>query len=81
MKRRQPLDAWNAVSSLETAKLGWNFANGAFVPIMKGALGKFVDRNRALSTSAWYQAALTSAAVSQSFKFRVGVGLSYFFDW
>ncbi|HVP66371.1 MAG TPA: cysteine rich repeat-containing protein [Anaeromyxobacteraceae bacterium] len=69
-----------AFTALDTT-LAWNFANGAFVPVMKLSLGKFIDRNRALSISAWYQATLTSAAVSQSFKFDVGVGLSYFFDW
>jgi len=69
-----------AFTALDTT-LVWNFANGTFVPVMKLSLGKFIDRNRALSISAWYQASLTSAAVSQSFKYDVGVGLSYFFDW
>jgi len=69
-----------AFAALDT-KLAWNFANGSFVPVMKASVGRFVDRERSLSVSAWYQASLTSAAVSQSFKFGVGVGLSYFFDW
>jgi cysteine rich repeat protein len=66
--------------SLDT-KLLWNLANGAFVPVMKGVVGMFTDRQKSVSIAAWYQASLTSAAVSQSFQFDVGLGLAYFFDW
>jgi len=62
-------------------RLGWSFVDGTFVPLMKGVAGFFVDRQRSLSISAWYQTSLSSAAVTQSFKFEVGTGLAYFFDW
>jgi hypothetical protein len=62
-------------------RLGWNFATGTFIPIMKGMAGIFIDRQKALSISAWYQATLTQAAASQFFKYQVGMGLAYFFDW
>ena len=66
--------------SLDT-KLAWNLANGTFVPLMKGVVGIFTDRQKSVSVSAWYQASLTKAAVSQSFQFDVGLGLAYFFDF
>ena len=62
-------------------RLGWNFANGTFIPIMKGMAGLFIDRQRSLSVSAWYQATLSQPAASQFFKYGVGMGLAYFFDW
>ncbi len=62
-------------------RLGWNFATGTFIPIMKGMAGFFTDRQKSLSISAWYQATLTEAAASQFFKYGVGMGLAYFFDW
>jgi len=62
-------------------RLGWNFATGTFIPIMKGMAGIFIDRQKSLSVSAWYQATLTQAAASQFFKYEVGMGLAYFFDW
>jgi hypothetical protein len=62
-------------------RLGWNFATGTFIPIMKGMAGFFTDRQKSLSISAWYQATLTQAAASQFFKYGVGMGLAYFFDW
>jgi Cysteine rich repeat len=62
-------------------RLAWNFATGTFIPIMKGMAGFFVDRQKSLSISAWYQATLTEAAASQFFKYEVGTGLAYFFDW
>ena len=48
---------------------------------MKGMAGFFVDRQKSLSISAWYQATLTEAAAAQFFKYEVGMGLAYFFDW
>ena len=48
---------------------------------MKGMAGFFVDRQKSLSISAWYQAALTQPAADQFFKYEVGMGLAYFFDW
>jgi len=62
-------------------RLGWNFATGNFVPIMKGMAGIFIDRQKSLSVSAWYQATLSQPAASQYFKYGVGMGLAYFFDW
>jgi hypothetical protein len=62
-------------------RLGWNFATGTFIPIMKGMAGFFTDRQKSLSISAWYQATLTQPAASQFFKYGVGMGLAYFFDW
>ena len=62
-------------------RLGWNFATGTFIPLMKGMAGFFVDRQKSLSISAWYQATLTEAAASQFYKYEIGMGLAYFFDW
>jgi hypothetical protein len=62
-------------------RLGWNFATGTFIPIMKGMVGMFIDRQKSLSVSAWYQATLSQPAASQFFKYGVGMGLAYFFDW
>jgi hypothetical protein len=62
-------------------RLGWNFATGTFIPIMKGMAGLFIDRQKSLSVSAWYQATLTEPAASQVYKYAVGMGLAYFFDW
>jgi hypothetical protein len=62
-------------------RLGWNFATGTFIPIMKGMAGLFIDRQKSLSVSAWYQATLTQPAASQYFKYGIGMGLAYFFDW
>jgi nucleoside diphosphate kinase len=49
--------------------------------VMKGVAGIFTDRQRSVSISAWYQASLSAAAVSKSFDYGVGMGVSYFFDW
>jgi len=62
-------------------KLGWDFNRGAFAPVMKGVGGIFMDRQRSVAISAWYQAALTSEAVPVTFKYGVGLGLAYYFDW
>jgi hypothetical protein len=62
-------------------RLRWNFATGTFIPIMKAVAGIYTDRQKSLSISAWYQAALTSEAATQSFKYGVGLGLAYYFDW
>ena len=62
-------------------RLGKDFVSGTFVPLMKGVAGLFVDRQKSLSISSWYQASLTDAAVSQSYQYEVGLGLAYFFDW
>jgi hypothetical protein len=61
-------------------RLGWNFATSTFIPLMKGMAGMFIDRQKSLSVSAWYQATLSQAAAAQFFKYEVGTGLSYFFD-
>jgi hypothetical protein len=62
-------------------KLGWDFVTGTFAPVIKGAGGIFVDRQKSVSISAWYQASLTNAAVPVTFKYGLGLGFSYFFDW
>ena len=62
-------------------RLGWNFATGTFIPTMKGMAGIFIDRQKSLSISAWYQATLSQPAASQFYKYGVGMGLAYFFDW
>jgi hypothetical protein len=62
-------------------KLGWDFPTGTFVPVMKGVAGLFTDRQKSVSISGWYQASLSSAAVSKSFDYGVGMGIAYFFDW
>jgi hypothetical protein len=62
-------------------RLGWDFATGTFVPIMKGMAGLFVDRQKSVSVSAWYQATLSQPAASEFYKYGVGMGLAYFFDW
>jgi hypothetical protein len=48
---------------------------------MKGVAGIFVDRQKSLSVPVWYQAALTSAAVTYFFKYGYGIGLAYYFEW
>ena len=62
-------------------KLGWDFFKGTFAPVMKGVGGIFVDRQKSVAISAWYQAALTSAAVPVTFKYGVGLGVAHYFDW
>ncbi len=62
-------------------KLGWDFKRGSFAPVMKGVGGIFVDRQRTISVSAWYQAALTNEAIPTTFKYGVGLGLAHYFDW
>ncbi len=62
-------------------KLGWDFVGETFVPVMKGVAGMFVDRQKSLSISAWYQASLSSTAADETFKYGVGLGLAYYFDW
>ncbi len=66
-------------------KLQWNFVKGNFVPVMKVVAGRFIDKGKSLSISAWYQVTLTSQSVWQTFpfcfNFGVGGGLSYYFDW
>jgi hypothetical protein len=62
-------------------RLGWDFVTGTFVPVMKGMAGMFIDRQRSLSVSAWYQATLSQPAASEFYKYGVGMGLAYFFDW
>lgn len=52
-----------------------------FVPIMEGMAGLFVDRQKSLAVSAWYQATLSQPAASEFYKYGVGMGLAYFFDW
>ena len=68
-----------AFLALDT-KLGWDFKRGAFAPVMKGVGGIFVDRQRSLAISAWYQAALTNEAIPTTFKYGVGLGVAHYFD-
>ena len=62
-------------------RLGWNFTTGTFIPLMKGAGGIFLDRQKSVSVSAWYQAALSQPSADQIYKYEVGAGMAYFFDW
>ena len=62
-------------------RLGWDFFRGTFAPVMKGVGGIFVDRQRSVAISAWYQASLTSEAVPVTFKYGVGLALAHYFDW
>ncbi|MGA8891011.1 MAG: cysteine rich repeat-containing protein [Anaeromyxobacteraceae bacterium] len=62
-------------------RLGWSFVSGTFIPLMKFAAGIFTDRERTVSISAWYQPALSQPAADEVFKYSVGAGLAYFFDW
>jgi hypothetical protein len=62
-------------------KLGWDLAASSFVPNVKGLVGIYVNRQKSLSISAWYQRSLSNEAALETFKFGVGLGLAYFFDW
>jgi len=62
-------------------RLGWDFETGTFIPIMKGLAGLYIDRQKSLSVSVWYQAALSQPAANEFFKYGVGMGVAYFFDW
>jgi hypothetical protein len=57
-------------------KLGKDFVSDTYLPLMKGVAGLFVDRQKSLSITAWYQASLTSAAKAETFKYEVGLGLA-----
>jgi hypothetical protein len=62
-------------------KLGKDFVSGSFLPLMKGVAGLFVDRQKSLSITAWYQTSLTSTAAAETFDYEVGLSLAYYFDW
>jgi hypothetical protein len=62
-------------------KLGWDFINKIFVPIMKLQGGKIFGRERNVSIAAWYQLSLNTVGQQDSFNYGVGFNLSYFFDW
>jgi hypothetical protein len=62
-------------------RLGWDFTSGTLLPLMKGMAGIFTDRQKSLSVSVWYQATLSQPAAAQLYKYEVGTGLAYFFDW
>jgi hypothetical protein len=62
-------------------KLGWSFVTDAFIPVLKGVAGIYLNRQKSLSISAWYQASLSDAAEAQTFEYGVGTALAYFFDW
>ena len=62
-------------------KLGWDFVGNRFIPVMKGVAGMFVDRQKSLSITAWYQQPLTSTAAAETFDYEVGLSLAYYFDW
>jgi hypothetical protein len=70
----------SSFAALDTT-LGWDLVKGRFLPIMKGVLGKHVDRQKSVSISTWVQGALTSEAAAQTFRYGFGLNLSYFFDW
>jgi len=68
-------------------KLGKNFVDGSWLPVIKGIAGLYLDRRRSASISAWYQTLLsketepTTDPGSLSFNFGVGAAIAYFFDW
>lgn len=62
-------------------KLGIDLTASVFVPVLKALGGLYTDRQKSLSITAWYQTALTNEAVDRTFKFGVGLGLAYYFDW
>jgi hypothetical protein len=62
-------------------KLGWDFHNEIFVPVMKFQAGKIIGRERNVSIAAWYQLTLNSVGQQDTFNYGVGLSLSYFFDW
>jgi hypothetical protein len=62
-------------------RLGWDFSSDLFLPVMKGMAGIYVDRQKSLSITAWYQTTLTSASAKQLYDYEIGLGLAYFFDW
>ncbi|HET9594142.1 MAG TPA: cysteine rich repeat-containing protein [Anaeromyxobacteraceae bacterium] len=62
-------------------RLGWSFVTDGFFPIMKLVAGLFTDRQKSLSVSAWYQTSLTQRAADEFYRYEVGTGLAYFFDW
>jgi hypothetical protein len=63
------------------ARLGWDFVTDTFVPIVKGVAGLFIDRQKSLAISAWYQATLSQRAKAEFYSYGVGMGLAYYFDW
>jgi hypothetical protein len=69
-----------AFAALDTS-LAWDLVRGTFLPVMKGVLGKYVDRQKSLLISAWLQGALTREAAAQTFRYGFGLNLAYFFDW
>ena len=62
-------------------KLGWDFVSDTFLPLVKGVTGLFVDRQKSISITAWYQTPLTSTAAAATFDYEVGLSLAYYFDW
>ncbi len=62
-------------------KLAWDSVTSTFIPIMKGLAGLYTDRQKSLSISVWYQATLSQTAEAEFYKYGVGMGLAYFFDW
>jgi hypothetical protein len=69
--------------SLDT-RLGWNFVDSSFLPVIKGIAGIYLDRRKSAAISAWYQTLLANQASSPtepgalSFKFGVGAAIDYF---
>ncbi len=68
-------------------RLGWNFVDGSFLPLIKGVVGLYLDRRKSLAASAWYQVLLSGNSQTsgdteaEAFRFGVGAALSYSFDW
>jgi hypothetical protein len=68
-------------------KLAKNFVDDAWLPVIKGLAGLYLDRKKSVSISGWYQTLLTKNAGptadpgTLSFNFGVGAALAYFFDW
>ncbi len=62
-------------------RLGVNGVDHSFVPLMKAIGGIYIDRQKSLAISAWYQTALSTTARDQTFRWDIGAGLAYYFDW
>jgi hypothetical protein len=63
------------------ARFGRDFVRDSFFPLLKGVTGLFIDRQKTLSVSAWYQRALSDRAEELFFRYAVGTGIAYYFDW
>jgi hypothetical protein len=68
-------------------RVACQLTDSSCLTLLKGIVGLYVDRRKAVSISAWYQRVLSSHAQGSTdpgaltFNYGVGTALSYFFDW